>query len=55
MDGSQKLETEIVDIDPQTVEMDLIGKEVSIGYRLVENEAGEGPDEGIAFTFKIHN
>jgi uncharacterized OB-fold protein len=43
----------VVDIDPETVEMDLIGKEVSIGYRLIANEAGEGPDEGIAFTFTI--
>ena len=43
----------VVDIDPQAVKMDLIGKAVSIGYRLIENEAGEGPDEGIAFTFKI--
>jgi hypothetical protein len=28
-------------------------KEVSIGYRLIANETGEGPDEGVAFTFAI--
>ena len=45
----------VVDIDPAAAEMDLIGKEVSIGYRLIANETGEGPDEGVAFTFAIQN
>ena len=43
----------VVDIDPAEADMALIGKEVSIGYRLIANEAGEGPDEGLAFTFAI--
>jgi hypothetical protein len=33
--------------------MSLIGKEVSVGYRLIENKDGEGPDEGVAFTFAL--
>jgi hypothetical protein len=41
----------VVDIDPARADMELIGKAVSIGYRLIDNEAGEGPDEGVAFTF----
>ena len=45
----------VVDIDPATAEMDLIGKKVSIGYRLIANETGEGPDEGVAFTFAMQN
>ena len=43
----------VVDIEPEEANMELIGKEVSIGYRLIANAAGEGPDEGIAFTFAI--
>ena len=43
----------VVDIDATKVDMAIIGKTVSIGYRLVPNEDGEGPDEGLAFTFAI--
>ena len=43
----------VVDIDPAGADMTLIGKPVSIGYRLIANEEGEGPDEGIAFTFTL--
>jgi uncharacterized OB-fold protein len=43
----------VIDIDAAKADMTLIGKKVSIGYRLIENEAGEGPDEGVAFTFAI--
>ncbi len=43
----------VVDVDPEKADMALIGKEVSIGHRLIANEAGEGPDEGVAFTFAI--
>jgi hypothetical protein len=43
----------VVDIDPAMAAMDLIGKEVSIGYRLIANETGGGPDEGVAFTAAI--
>jgi acetyl-CoA acetyltransferase len=45
----------VVDIDPARADMELIGKAVSIGYRLIDNEAGEGPDEGVAFTFSIRD
>jgi len=41
----------VVDFDPAKADMALIGQAVSVGYRLVENENGEGPDEGVAFTF----
>ena len=44
----------VVDMDPEKANMNLIGQEVSIGYILIENEAGEGPDEGIAFTFTVN-
>ena len=43
----------VIDIDPAKAGMELIGKTVSIGYRLIDNEGGEGPDEGLAFTFAI--
>ncbi len=43
----------VVDIDPAKADMALIGKAVSIGYRLIANEDGEGPDEGLAITFAI--
>jgi uncharacterized OB-fold protein len=43
----------VIDTDPAKADMALIGKPVSIGYRLIANEAGEGPDEGLAFTFAI--
>lgn len=43
----------VIDIDPAKADMALIGKPVSIGYRLIANEDGEGPDEGLAFTFAI--
>ena len=43
----------VVDFDPEKADMALIGKAVSIGHRLIANEAGEGPDEGVAFTFAI--
>jgi hypothetical protein len=43
----------VIDIDPAKADMALIGKTVSIGYRLIANEDGEGPDEGLAFTFTI--
>ena len=43
----------VIDIDPAKAGMALIGKTVSIGYRLIDNEGGEGPDEGLAFTFTI--
>jgi len=43
----------VIDIDPAKADMALIGKTVSIGYRLIANEDGEGPDEGLAFTFAI--
>ena len=43
----------VVDIDPEKADLSLIGKTVSIGYRLIANEAAEGPDEGVAFTFSI--
>ena len=41
----------VVDFDPAKADMALIGQPVSVGYRLIDNEAGEGPDEGVAFTF----
>ena len=43
----------VIDIDPNEADMGLIGKNVSIGYRLIANETGEGPDEGVAFTFAV--
>ena len=43
----------VIDTDPAKAGMALIGKTVSIGYRLIANEDGEGPDEGLAFTFAI--
>jgi len=43
----------VIDIDPAKADMALIGKAVSIGHRLIANEDGEGPDEGVAFTFAI--
>ena len=43
----------VVDFDPEKADMALIGQAVSIGHRLIANEAGEGPDEGVAFTFAI--
>ena len=43
----------VIDIDPAKADMTLIGKAVSIGHRLIANEDGEGPDEGVAFTFPI--
>jgi hypothetical protein len=43
----------VIDIDPAKAGMALIGKAVSIGCRLIANEDGEGPDEGVAFTFAI--
>ena len=43
----------VVDIDPARADMALIGKAVLIGHRLIDNEAGEGPDEGVAFTFAV--
>ena len=43
----------VIDIDPAKADMTLIGKAVSIGHRLIANEDGEGPDEGVAFTFAI--
>ena len=43
----------VVNFDPEKADMTLIGKAVSIGHRLIANEAGEGPDEGVAFTFAI--
>ena len=43
----------VIDIDPAKAGMALIGKTVSIGYRLIDNKEGEGPDEGLAFTFAI--
>ena len=43
----------VIDIDPAKADMALIGKAVSIGYRLIDNQGGEGPDEGLAFTFAI--
>ena len=43
----------VVDIDPAKADMALIGQAVSVGYRLIENEAGEGPDEGVALTFAL--
>ena len=43
----------VIDTDPAKADMALIGKAVSIGYRLINNEDGEGPDEGLAFTFAI--
>lgn len=43
----------VIDIDPAKADMALIGKAVCVGYRLISNEDGEGPDEGVAFTFAI--
>ena len=43
----------VIDIEPAKADMTLIGKAVSIGHRLIANEDGEGPDEGVAFTFAI--
>jgi hypothetical protein len=43
----------VIDIDPAKADMSLIGKAVSIGYRLIANQDGEGPDEGLALTFAI--
>ncbi len=43
----------VVDLPAEEADMALIGKEVSVGYRLIENKDGEGPDEGFAFTFSI--
>ena len=43
----------LVDVAPEEADMTLIGKEISVGYRLIENKDGEGPDEGVAFTFRI--
>ena len=43
----------VVDLPAEEADMALIGKQVSIGYQLIDNKAGEGPDEGVAFTFAI--
>jgi uncharacterized OB-fold protein len=43
----------LVEFDPEMADIALIGKEVSIGCRLIANEDGEGPDEGVAFTFTL--
>ena len=43
----------VVDLPAEDADMTLIGKAVSVGYRLIENKDGEGPDEGVAFTFAI--
>ena len=43
----------VVDLDPAEADMALIGQAVSVGCRLIDNKAGEGPDEGVAFTFAI--
>lgn len=43
----------VIDVEPTKADMSLIGKPVSIGHRLIANEDGEGPDEGVAFTFAI--
>jgi uncharacterized OB-fold protein len=43
----------VIDIDPAKADMALIGKAVSIGYRLIDNQDGEGPDEGLALAFAI--
>ena len=40
-----------VGIDPDQADMDLIGKEVSIGYQLLPPNDAEGGVEGVAFTF----
>lgn len=44
----------LVDIDPQKVDMSQIGKPVSIGCQVIDNQDGEGPDEGVAFTFSLN-
>jgi uncharacterized OB-fold protein len=41
----------VVDMPAEEADMTIIGKEVSVGYQLIENLDGEGPDEGFAFTF----
>ena len=43
----------VVDLDPAEADMALIGQAVSVGCRLIDNKAGEGPDEGVAFTFAL--
>ena len=43
----------LIDVPAEKADMTLIGKAVSVGYRLIENKDGEGPDEGVAFTFAI--
>ena len=43
----------VVNIDPDKADIKIIGKEVSVGCMLMDNEGGEGPDEGFAFTFTI--
>lgn len=40
-------------IDPEKVDITLIGQKVTVGHRLVDNHDGEGPDEGVAFTFRL--
>ena len=44
----------VVNIDPDKADTTIIGKEVSIGCLVTNNENGEGPDEGIAFTFVVN-
>lgn len=43
----------VVDVPAEEADMTLIGKKVSVGYRLLDNKKGEGPDEGFAFTFAL--
>ena len=43
----------LVDVPAEEADLTLIGKAVSVGYRLIDNKDGEGPDEGVAFTFAL--
>jgi len=42
----------VVGIDPEMANMDLIEKEVSVGYKLVSKDNTEKGIEGVALTFK---
>jgi uncharacterized OB-fold protein len=44
----------LVGIDPEAVDMSLMGAPVSVGAVIVSNESGEGPEEGLAFAFRLN-
>jgi hypothetical protein len=43
----------VINIEPESVSMDIIGKSVSVGHKLFPPETPDGGIEGVALTFEL--